>query len=270
MFAAGLLLLLFAVVGRGFRRLIRSDLLLILGVAFFSVFIAYACDLWSLQYLSSSESALLFNLSPFAAALFSYWWFGERMTLKKWLGMVVAVTSIIPIVTGGESVLTHFPLWKLLPIFALLTSVLSSAYGWILVRELVKTREFSPFFINGIAMTIGGSLALGLSWVMEGWNPLPVFSWPNFIFFTILMIFIANILFVNLYSVLLRRYTATFISFSGLMCPLFVALLGRIFLNEELTGSSFISALLVASGLFLFYEEELRQGYITKKTDVSV
>jgi len=57
----------------------------------------------------------------------------------------------------------------------------------------------------------------------------------------------------------------TFISFTGLTIPLFVAVYGYFFLGEVITVQLLISMVIVACGLYIFYQEELRQGYIVNQ-----
>ena len=67
-----------------------------------------------------------------------------------------------------------------------------------------------------------------------------------------------------LYTMMLKKYTATFLSFAGFIQPLCAAILGWFFLGEYVTYTFFLSAILVFSGLYLFYQEELKQGYVLK------
>lgn len=239
----------------------RSDISLFLQVAFFAIYVAYILDLWSLQYLTSIESVFIFNLSPFIAALFSYFWFAEFMTPLKWIGLVLGSISIFPLLFthNGESVtlLTD----HLLPLSILIVSVIASAYGWIIMRELIKNRKYSPLMVNGYTMLIGGCVTLLTSYIVENWSP-PVFDWPRFVWYTIAMIIISNGIFSNLYSYLLQHYTATLLSFAGFLCPIFACFLGYFCLQEPLSWKLLVSMICIVFGLFLFYREELRQGYV--------
>lgn len=239
-----------------------GDWYLFLQIILFNVYIAYGADLWSLQYITSIESSLIFNMSPFVAALFSFLWFGELMTTKKWYGLLLGTCSVLPLLMTRTGTEVFFETSRIIPIIVLIGSVISSAYGWIVMRELVKKRSYSPIMVNGIGMFGGGLAALITSFFIEPWNPLPVTSWPNFIFFTAAIIIAANILFANFYAYLLKRYTATLLSFAGFLCPVFATLLGWFFLNEPLSWRFFFSFITVTCGLYLFYQEELRQGYI--------
>ncbi len=242
---------------------LRRDWWLFAQIILFHIYIAYVTDLWSLQYITSIESAVIFSLSPFAAALFSYLWFRERMTSKKWIGLLLGFGSIGPII---------YDAWQkgmktsgILPVTAVLVSVLSSAYGWVLMRELVKDRGHSPLSVNGLGMIGGGILAFVTSVCTEPWIPSPVTQWWPFLALTLLIILVANIGFKNLYGYLLTRYTATFISFAGFTCPFFATLFGWLFLGEPITWDVLYAVAVVTTGLTLFYQEELRQGYIKQR-----
>jgi len=241
-------------------QLIRRDWRLFSQIVLFHIYIAYVCDLWSLQYITSIESAIIFSLSPFAAALFSYLWFHERMTMRKWIGLALGFISLAPLIY--DAWIHGAQISGILPISAVLVSVFSGAYGWVLVRELVKERKYSPIYVNGCGMLGGGLLALLTSLATETWIPSPVSNWPMFLLLTAAMIVVANIAFKNLYGYLLNFYTATLISFAGFTCPLFATFFGWLFLGEPITWDVLYACLVVTVGLTLFHQEELRQGYI--------
>lgn len=227
-------------------------------IVIFHIYLTYICDICALKSLSSIESAFIYNLSPFIAALFSYLWFNEYMTPKKWVGLSMGFASLLPeLYHVGLSSLFAYSAPRLIT----LAAVVSSAYGWIVLRALVK-KGYSPILVNSIGMFLGGIIALVTSLLTESWKPFPVTQWLPFIQAVILIVVVANIIFYNLYGYLLKSYTATFLSFAGFMCPFFAAFLGRLFLGETLSVHLIFSFVIVCSGLMLFYHEELKQGYI--------
>lgn len=232
-------------------------------IALVHIYFAFVLDLIALKYMTSFKAAFIYNLSPFIAALFSYFYFDERMTWKKWLGLGIGLLGFVPEfvipvpqeeVVGGIGIIS----W---PEIMMTGSVISSVLGWIIFRFLVKV-GYSPFLINGIGMIGGGFLALVTSALFEAWNATLVTDWKAFIYFLFLIIVVANILFYNLYGYLLKTYTATFLSFAGFLSPLFAALFGWFFLGESISWYFFLSIFVVVIGLTTFYFEELRQGYI--------
>lgn len=235
---------------------------IIVQVVLFHVYFTYVFDLWALKKITSIESAFIYNLSPFLSAIFSYFWFGEKMNLKKWFGLCLGFFSLAPIFLGHDfNFNLLFINW--VPKLLTLLAVASSAYGWVLVRVLVQ-KNYSPILINGFSMLVGGSMALITSLLFEFnlWNPVPVNDWNKFLYFSILIIVVANIVFYNLYGYLLKYYTATLLSFAGFMCPFFAAIFGWFFLGEPISYKLIISLILVITGLYIFYYEELQQGYV--------
>lgn len=262
MMGAGALLLCGAALFGKWRPIARRDWWLFFQASFFAIFVAYVGDLWSLQFITSSESALIFDLSPLITALFSYWWFGERMTVKKWIGLGVGMLSLIPLLSSKVTSGGLFHADRLVPLLVLIMAVASGAYGWIVIRELIKNRSYPILLVNGVMMISGGFFALILSCFTEwGADSLVGPSLGQFVLLTAVIIIVANLLFSSLYSFLLTRYTATLLSFAGFLCPFITALLGWFFLGEQFNNRFLWSVLAASGGLYLFYEEELRLGY---------
>lgn len=231
-------------------------------LGFFNIYLTNVMELWGLQYLTSFKTCFLYSLTPFLSALFSYWIFSEALTSKKWIGLLLGFVGLTPLflqhsvaeVAGGE--LWVFSYAELM----VLTGVITSSYGWIVLRQLVSTDGCSPFLANGVSMLLGGLFALFHSWCSESWNPTPVTQWVPFLEMTCLLMIVSNGLAYNLYGFLLKRFSGTFLSFAGFSTTWFTALFGWYFLGEQMTWSFFLSAGIVFVGLFFFYQEELRGG----------
>lgn len=269
MFLAGLLLLGFlAIFKRSSFSLNRVQLFSILLLAFFSIYLTNALEFWGLQYLTAAKTCFIYSLSPFFAALFSYLHFNEKMNGRKWLGLGIGFLGFIPVLltqTGSEELLNAFSFFSW-PSLAIMGAALCSVYGWVILRLVVKDHAISPLMANGASMLFGGLLAFGHSFLVEGWNPLP-FQLENIspvLKGTLLMTLVSNIICYNLYGFLLKRFTATFLSFIGLLSPIFASLNGLIFLNEPISWTILISTGIVSLGLWIVYHAELKQGYITK------
>lgn len=269
MLLAGVLLLAFmAIKNRTAFRLTLKQFLSIALLALFSIYLTNAFEFSSLQHLTAAKTCFIYSLSPFFAALFSYLHFGETMSPRKWAGMAVGFTGFIPVLAmqkGSDELLTSlsFLSW---PELGMIAAALCSVYGWVLLRLIVKDSTVSPLFANGASMLIGGSFALLHSYLVEMWAPLPVASghWAPFVQGTLIMTFLSNILCYNLYGLMLKRFTATFLSFMGLLSPIFASFNSWLFLGEQPSPILFLSTGIVSIGLWLIYSAELRQGYVRK------
>lgn len=225
------------------------------------IYFSYVFDLIALQYMSSFKGAFIYNLSPFITALFSYFFFSERMTGKKWLGLTIGFAGFLPELISQSCIPSDVITCFAWPEITMIGSVLAATIGWIVMRMLVND-GYSPIAVNATGMMGGGILALITSSIFEVWDPFPVSDWIQFLKITFAVIIVGNIIYYNLYGYLLRTYTATFMAFAGFLCPLFAAIFGWYFLGEEVNATFFFSLFVVVLGLTIFYQEEFRQGYI--------
>lgn len=265
--AAVLLLSYLFVTKRSAFKLRSVQWLSIFLLGFFSIYLTNVLEFWALQYLSAAKACFIYSLSPFFAALFSYLHFGEKMNGRKWIGLSLGLVGIIPVLslqTGAEGLWSAFSFLSW-PSLAMIGAALASVYGWVLLRLMVKDQMVSPLMANGSSMLIGGAMAFAHSMFVEPWTPTPVMSGTLASFFgwTLFMAFISNIICYNLYGMLLKRFTATFLSFMGLLSPIFASLHGWIFLGETPSGLIFLSTAIVSIGLWIVYYAELKQGYMT-------
>lgn len=217
----------------------------------------YSLRYWAMQYLPSSKAAFLFNFSPFMSSFYSYLIFKERMTKKQWLGLAIGFLGLIPIIVSSSPAEARVGEWFFIswPELAILACVALHSYTWIVVRKLVRFKNYSPIMINGVSMFCGGLIALLISTFVEGFYP--VTNSPNFFLWLGVIIVTSNIICRNLYGFLLKKYTATFLSFAGFLSPLFAALYGWGLLGEKITWHFGLSAAIVFIGLYLFYKDEI-------------
>lgn len=248
----------------------RSSLFWYAQMVVLGIFVTYTLRLWALTDMPAAKTNFLYNLSPFAASLFSYFMFNERMSYKKWVGLTIGCVGLLPILmsttpleqaVGGISFLS----W---PEIAVLISVITHTYSWIIMRKLIKDEKHTPIMINSISMTAGGILALFISFITEGFSAVSTTNIPDFLFNLTAIVLISNIICYNLYGYLLKRHTATFVSFAGFMGPLFTALYGWILLGETVTWHFYASSVIVFVGLYLFYQEELQDR--SKQFDLEI
>jgi drug/metabolite transporter (DMT)-like permease len=251
----------------------RSHIWLFAQYTLFAIFISYVCEFWSLQYITSAKACMIFGLTPFLTALIAYTFLSERLTKRQWIGLIIGFLGFIPIVMtsdASESVAGSFGFLSV-PEIVLFCAVLSASYGWIIMQQLVSDRSYSTVMVNGIGMLMGGVLTSIVSLIFEGWPTIKIppqavtwsvdpfwGSFGMFLLYAGLLIVIANLICFNLYGVLLRRFSATFISFTGFTQPLFASLFGWLLLSEKITWHFMASVVIVTAGLYLFHKDELK------------
>jgi drug/metabolite transporter (DMT)-like permease len=262
MIIAGVLLLGFLMVSKITWRFERRHYFLLAQIIVFHIYCAFVLEFIGLKAMTSSKACLIYSLAPFLTALLSYWFFAERLTKRKWAGLIIGFIGFCPIMLKATPT-EGATYWGIsVPEILMILAVFSSAYGWIVMKRLMQ-QGYSPVALNGISMLGGGLLAFMTSAFFE-WNDsaLLVTNMVAFVGYTAALIIVANLIFYNLYGALLYRYSATFISFAGFICPLFAALYGMFFLGEQISWWFFVAVIMIALGLYLFYQEELKQGVV--------
>jgi drug/metabolite transporter (DMT)-like permease len=184
--------------------------------------------------------------------------YGEKITIKKCLGLFIGFCGLLPIIGQSSAACSQGGSTFLMPELALLVSVSSMSYGWLIIHRLINTHSYKPTLVNGISMFFGGLLALGTSYFTE--NPtLLITDIVPFITLLIIIVIVSNLICHNLYGTLLKKFTPTMMSFAGFMSPLFAALYGWLFMAEQLTFEFFLATVTVFIGLSLFYHDEFYQ-----------
>mgnify|MGYP000691590559 CR=1 FL=1 len=237
------------------------------GIVIFHIYFSYVLEFVSYVYLPGSYVAFVYNLSPFITALFAYFFLTEIMTPKKWIGLILGFVASIPLIvtqtTAAAPVASTTGMWTVLAQIALLLSVISTCVGWIFLKKMTSTFNYSYVFVNGIGMFFGGIISLATSYFLE---PLPslIFITTDTLFLTTLFlsIIIGNVIVYNLYGKLLQTYSATALSLFGCTTPLFAALIDWFWLGKMVGPLFVVTTIATAIGLYIFYQEELK-GTIT-------
>ena len=234
--------------------------LLLLAVS--NIYLTNIFEIWAIKYMVSSKACLIYSLSPFVAALVAFVVLRERLSRKKTIGMAIGFLGLLPIIftQTQQELTTGTILVFTLAELSIVGAVFCSVYGWIMLKKVMNEYQYSPLVANGLSMIIGGALALIHSYSSgEQWTPVPVLEMRPFIINTLIMCAISNFICYNLYGYLLRRFTATFMSFAGLVTPIFASLFGFLFLQEVVTWHFYVSIVLFTVGLVIFYREEISQ-----------
>ena len=230
---------------------IRKNILPILSYSIIGIAASYLLEFWMLTKITSIKSCLIFNLSPFIAALMSFFMLSEKMTLKKWIGLVIGFFGFIPIIlySPDSANILKVGFFDLL----MLVSAFAYTFGWVQMKSLVQ-KGLSPVWVNGFAMLLTGIISFLFSGAIGSIGTIP--SWSFLLSCVFAIVIVGNFIAYIGLGYLLKNYSATFITLSGLVRPIFAAIYGYIFLKEGITWHFFVSMSLVAFGLYLFYKQE--------------
>lgn len=232
----------------------------ILQLGLFNIYLTNILSFIALQNLDSFKSCFTYSLSPFITAFFAYFLLSEHISRKKLIGLTIGFIGFIPILfDNAVDEASLIPISFTWAQGIMFLAVVSNVYGWILLQELVRDAGYSPIMMNGLSMIVGGAIALVHSYLTENWVPLPISDYMAFFYTFCFLIVVSNFICYPLYGVLLKRFSATFMSFAGFTTPLFTALFGWLFLGEIVTWHFFLSVMIVFCGVVIFSQEELSQ-----------
>ncbi len=255
--AGCLLLVMHALIYKKFEKIPLRMIPWWIGFGTIHIFMPYITEFIALQSISPSCSALIYNLTPFFSAFFSYFYFNEKMTVKKWIGFAIGFVGIAWFIASQSNFCFDFNESYAL----IILSVIFGALGWIYVRMLVL-QGYQPLMINGIAMLFAGLESFAFAYLWEQNPTLPWGRMQEFWLWMVIIILLTNVIYYNLYARLLKRYTVTLLSFMGCIIPLFTAGFDWLLLGSAVSYHFFIALIIAIYGVYLFYQEELRQGYI--------
>jgi len=245
--------------GENSFKIAKEDVSLFLKASIFHIFLPFAFEFWALQFVSSAKTAITYALTPFIAALLSYFLLKKKLTVKQIIGLIIGLLGIMPIFFSGDAVSFAGEIFHVsVPEVVLLLAVVSASYAWFIVSDLMQ-RGYGISLINGVAMFFGGIISLVCWYFIAGdQNPIKG-DFASFLWWTALLILVANVISYNLYGWLLRHLSITFMSALGFFCPIFASLYGAILLKEELGLSHLVALVMVCCGLWLFYRQELQK-----------
>lgn len=239
-------------------KIARDDYWLFFKTSLFHIYFAFIFEFWALQYVTALKSTLIFTATPFISAILAYFLLQQKLTKKKVLGVIVGLGGLIPTISlqaQSEAAFKDIACFSM-PDLVLFLAVISGAYAWFLVMKLMD-KGYGLGMINGVAMLVGGILSMTTALIFEDVT-CAVSNWPAFLGWLILLILSANIIFYNFFGWLLNRYTITFLTFSGFLSPCFGTVYEWLFFGGRITWQHFASLILVALGLYIFYQDELR------------
>ncbi len=251
-------------------RITLSDAWLFIKVSIFHVYLAFVCEFWALQFLDSIKVNLLFSLTPLISAALAFILIGQKLSAKKWIGLLCGFFGMILIMATrnlGEICWKNFFVFSL-PELVLMIGIVSACYAWFQIKTLVS-RNYSLLSINGAAFLMGGILCL-TQYFFRAYPAIKLLPESGkFELFSLIGILIlaSNIIGYSLYGKLLSKYSNTFLSFTGFLCPIFGAIYSKLFSyflpqyfsSEPLTMLYFIGFFMILSGLIIFYGQELME-----------
>ncbi|MBM4348395.1 MAG: DMT family transporter [Deltaproteobacteria bacterium] len=229
------------------EKLFHTDIRLFHGIVVGLLFgLEFACIYFGMLYTDSARSVVFVFLSPFVVAVGAHFFLkGDRLTLLKTLGLVIAFAGIVFVFYGKPK--TAKPNMLLGDLLEITAGILWGATTLYIKRymagkvEPIHTFLYQLFFSIPILFVV--SLILEPNW-MYRIDPLILTS----IFYqSVIVAFISYFIWFKL----IHQYSVSRLSAFTFFTPIFGVLSGILFIREELTFSLMVGLPLVSVGIFL-------------------
>nr|WP_294693591.1 DMT family transporter [uncultured Friedmanniella sp.] len=239
----GLAAALFVVIAVALRlRWPRGRLLAetaIYGLLAFGV--SYALMYWALVRTTAGTATIVLAGVPLVTLLLAAAQSAERFSLRAAAGSVLALIGIGWMVLGSQDLRAPMS-----AVFAMFGATLVIAQSIILGKRLSGNH---PVMTNAVGMSIAALLLLALSAVVnEGW------ALPRRLDVAVALAYLVTLGSVGLFVLVLlviRRWTASASSYMFVLFPLVTLALAAWLVNEPMTVSAVIGAVLVMAGAWI-------------------
>lgn len=223
-------------------------------VALGTVLLSNGCNVWGMQYVASSQAALLNTTSAFWIALLGM--FGARRHALEpraafglLIGFAGAVLIIWPRAAGahanGSAGTTLGD--SILPQLVILAGCLGWASSTIFMRNMRSSLDLLTF--TGLQLFCGGLMLLALALARDEFA-LWVWSWPAFAAMLYLMLLSSCVAYAA-FAWLAQNATPAQTGSYGLVNPAVAAVLGWLALGERLTGMQVSGMVIILVGVAL-------------------
>lgn len=228
--------------------IIRANLKLLLIMAFLGMWICGALVYLALKYTSATNGTLIYSAAPIVIMVLEWLFRGRRISLREAVGIVLAVTGVVVIVTKGSlaNLLALQFNWGDL-IFAL--CMISWATYSVLIRQ--KALQDIPVMMLFAALAGLGALLLFPFSVMEMIfvAPLPT-SMPAWLSIAGVAI-VASVLAFSTYQYGIKMVGASIAGLFMYLLPPYGVFMAVVFLGEELHAYHFMGFIPIMAGLIL-------------------
>ncbi len=258
---SGILLLIIFCRSFNLWQIAKKNFFSILNISVFTVFLPSILRGYALTGISSSRAAFWGTFDPFIAAIYMYILFGKKLTNLQSFSCLIGIAGALffiftnPIEASG--IFSKGIYFNEYDIFQIM-SLFICRYGFICLQKfLVKNDNCSSQQVNGFTFTISSILCCVSGIMFSGANFEIGSNFDLRILFAFFYtIVIGNMLAHSLFAGLYKKMNVTFISLANLSMPLFVHLLGPVFLNEKISPYFFVSMAFIFVASYLFINDE--------------
>ncbi|MBK6330934.1 MAG: EamA family transporter [Bacteroidetes bacterium] len=201
---------------------------------------------WAIKFIPSYLGALISSLMPFVMIVANFIFFKEKILPKTLLGLIIGFTGVTFLLSSFIEEMNdqHFAFGVLLTLIGVLTWTTGT------LMTVRNKRKLDPFVGIGWQMFFGGLILYLASWItgqQVSLSTVPMATWGWIAYLTS----IGSIACFLCYLYALKHLPISLVSIYVYLNPLVALLLGILFLNEKLTWSIVMGAMLIFVGIYI-------------------
>lgn len=211
----------------------------------------FATWITSLAYTSIAASTVLVTTNPIWVGMFSWWWYGEKLSRKKISGIVIALMGGIIIAIADSHAASDYSNPLLGDLLALAGAVMSSLYllfGSQAQRHGLNTNSYIAIaYSTAATLLFPFPLIYGSSYT--GYSPLVYF-------YVLLMAIVSQVIGHTSLNWAIKWISPALVSLSLLFEPVLASLIATIIWQEIPSINVFFGGLIVLWGIVVFGKDQ--------------
>lgn len=244
---SALILLPFILYGSRWREVPRSLWPALLLMSLSGVCLFNSVLYIGLHHTTAINATLVNATAPATTACLAWWIIGEKMTARRFLGILLSFGGVAWIVSEGTPKnLYHLTLNR----GDLIVLSATALWGFYSVMAKRMMRELSPLVLTGLTTLIGIIFLIPVSLVELRYQPADLSSVEALLTFVYLGVFPSLVSFVIWNrSILIFGPSRTTLVYNSL--PLFAVLLSLFFLHETIHSYQIVGGIVLIGGVLL-------------------
>jgi drug/metabolite transporter (DMT)-like permease len=218
-------------------------------LSLFGTGLHYGIQTIGLQYTTASNASLYAVTSPISIAVIAVLFLGERLTIKKALGIGCALVGVL-LVLGIETLKTFELKGHLLGDLLVLTSIIMWGIFTVLGKDM--TRRLSAIDLTAIVTFMGTICMVPAGWIETSHHSfslaaIPPEAWAAVAFLGITCSFLATLL----YFFALERAESQKVGVYMYTIPPMTYIIAALYLNETIGLNLLLGSIIVVAGVYI-------------------
>jgi len=228
------------------QQLYHRGTLLVHGIVVGVLFgLEFACLYLGMLFTGSARAVILIYLSPFVVAAGAHLFLGERLSVLKWMGLVLAFAGLVSVFYGKPS--NYNRLMFVGDILEIIAAFLWGATTLYIKKYLAEEMQPINTFLYQLVFSIP-ILFLCAYFIEPVWLKDPgAMAISSLIFQSVVIAFVSYLIWFKL----IHDYPVAKLSVFTFLTPVFGVAFGVLFHGEELTIGLAAGLLMVSAGIYV-------------------